>query len=209
VTRRLLARYLSLALVVLVLLEVPLGVFYACNERSATLARLERDAVSVGAFAEDRLQHGGSRAPLRVVVRRYGDEADGGVLVVDRNGRLVAASGGEGAGAPAAGPELRSALAGRVRTGVLGRWLYAAVPVSSGGAVHGAVWVSSPLSDVDARIRTYALRLLALAAVVLGLVAAVGLVLSRSVARPLRALAQAARRAGRGELEARARELDG
>ena len=30
-------------------------------------------AVSVGAFAEDRLQHGGSPAPLRVLVRRYGE----------------------------------------------------------------------------------------------------------------------------------------
>ena len=171
-SRRLLASYLSLALLVLVVLEVPLGISHARSERSATLTRLERDAVSVGSFAEDTLQHGGSAAPLAALARRYGDEADGGVLVVDRSGRTIAASGGEESGAgPTTGPELRLALAGRVRTGEAGGWLYAAVPVSSGGVVHGAVRTSSPVADLSARIRTYWLRLLALAAGVLVLVA--------------------------------------
>jgi signal transduction histidine kinase len=91
-----------------------------------------------------------------------------------------------------------------VASGTSDGLLFVAVPVASGGSVHGAVRIAVPLGDVNNRIRAHVLRLLAIAAVVLAVVAAVGWLLARSVTRPLRALADAARRAGGGELDARA-----
>ena len=87
--------------------------------------------------------------------------------------------------------------------------LYAAAPVVVNRTVYGAVRVSSPAADVSTRIRGYARRLLAIAAAALGLVALVGWLLSRSIVRPLQAVEDAAERAGRGDLTARAPEREG
>ncbi len=51
-TRRLLISYLSLAVVVLAMLEVPLGFVNARGERAQLTAKVERDAV------DDRLARG-------------------------------------------------------------------------------------------------------------------------------------------------------
>jgi signal transduction histidine kinase len=107
-------------------------------------------------------------------------------------------------------PEIARALAGEIATGTrfshtLGtNLLYVAVPVASSGVVHGAVRITYPTSTVDARIRRYWLALAAIAAIVLALAAAVGLVLARSTTRPLREVEEAAEAAGGGDLTARA-----
>ena len=78
-SRRLLLSYLSLAIVVLVALEVPLGVSYARNQRGDITRGLERDAGSIGSLAEDVLRHFSSdlreqNADVRVhVARALGD----------------------------------------------------------------------------------------------------------------------------------------
>src|SRR4029079_8307836 len=56
VTRRLLASYVVLALVVLALLEVPLAVSFARNERHDLTTKVERDAVAVGSLSAAVLQ---------------------------------------------------------------------------------------------------------------------------------------------------------
>ena len=60
-TRRLLASYLALTIVVLVALEVPLAVVYARNEHQDLTAKVERDAFAAASLAEDALQAGGPR----------------------------------------------------------------------------------------------------------------------------------------------------
>ena len=194
----------------LVVLEVPLGIQYARNERHDLTTKLERDAVTVGSLAEDALQSGGSLEPLAGLARRYLAETGGRIVIVDRRGTSVVDS------VPPVGrdfstrPEIARALSGRVAVGerrsqtLRHGLLYVAVPVASSGVVHGAVRITYPTSAIDARVRDYAFRLAGIAAVVLGLTALLGLLLARSVTRPLRAVEQAAGEAGEGNLAVRA-----
>ena len=55
-SRRLLVSYLALAIVVLALLEIPLAVSYARNERHDLSVKVERDAVALASLAEDALE---------------------------------------------------------------------------------------------------------------------------------------------------------
>jgi signal transduction histidine kinase len=84
-----------------------------------------------------------------------------------------------------------------------------AVPIASGGRVHGAVRITYPYSAVDSRILRYWLLLALIGAIVLGGAAVVGLGLARFVTRPLRRLEATAAAVGEGDLEARAPEQDG
>ena len=217
--RRLLLGYLGLTLFVLLALEVPLGIQHQRTERAALQDRVERDATTLAAAAEDALQTG-NRAELQDVARyAYVYAADTGtrVVVVDARGnaRIDTSARVAGAESFASRPELRTALRGGVATGTrtsetLGmRLLYVAVPVTSGGRVHGAVRVTFPTSAVDARIRHYWLVLALIALIVLAAATAVGVSVARFVTRPLRRLESAAAAVGSGDLAARASEDDG
>jgi two-component system OmpR family sensor kinase len=72
--------------------------------------------------------------------------------------------------------------------------------VASGGTVHGALRVTLDIADVNERIRSFWLALVAIAAVVLAAVAMIGWVIARSVTRPLRALTESAERFASGDL---------
>jgi signal transduction histidine kinase len=204
-SRRVLLSYLSLAAIVLLVLEIPLGVAYARGERTSYARSLERDAVYAASLAEDTLQYRTDPASLRAVASRYGEEEDAQLAIVDRNGRLVTR----------ASPRLRrllgsaeaaQALSGHPTTGSSNGLVFAAVPVSSSGVVHGAVLVAAPTEEVDSRVNSYFARLAAIAVGVLGLVALVGWMLARSVTRPLQAVERAVASAGAGDLKSRAPE---
>jgi signal transduction histidine kinase len=89
------------------------------------------------------------------------------------------------------------------------RLLYVAVPIASGGRVHGAARITYPFSAVDARIRRYWLILALIGVVVLAGAAVIGIGVARFVTRPLRSLEQAASAVGEGHLDARAPEGEG
>ena len=57
-SRRLLASYLALTVVVLFALEVPLAIVNARTERQDLTAKVERDAYAAASLAEDALQTG-------------------------------------------------------------------------------------------------------------------------------------------------------
>ena len=61
--------------------------------------------------------------------------------------------------------------------------LYVAVPVASGGTVHGALRITLDTGDVNERVRNFWLSLGAIAVVVLAAVALIGWVIARSVTR--------------------------
>ncbi len=206
--RRLLLSYLSLAIVALVLLEVPLGVSYARSQRGDQLTRLEHDAANVGSFAQDAVQ-GGLTERLRTYAHNYEEEVDTQIVIVDRKGAVLADPSDDLPTSLGSRPEIAQALSGRASRGTAGGLLYAAAPVVVNGTVYGAVRVASPVADVNARIWNYVLRLLGIAAAVIGLVALIGWLLARSVVRPLHAVEEAAERAGHGDLDARAPERDG
>jgi signal transduction histidine kinase len=212
-TRRLVATYLILAAVVLVALEVPLGVVNERNQRRDLQQRVERDAVALAALVEDTLQAGAQPGDptLRGIVRGYGASTGARVVVVGPGGRALADSDDERELGRdfSTRPEIATALDGAVATGIrrsdtLGTdLLYVAVPVASGGTVHGAVRASVPTSRLDALVQRYWLILGGVALVVLASVAVAGLWVARWVSRPLTDLRDATRRAGGGDLSAR------
>ena len=220
-TRRLLLGYLGLTLFVLVSLEVPLGVQNQRTERRDLEANVAQTAMILAADAEDVVQLRSPTAkqvaPLAAVAYDYQSRSGGRVVVVDRQGFALVDTSARVSGVEpfASRPEIRTALAGRYASGVRssktlgGRLLYVAVPISSGGTVHGAVRITYPMSAVDARIRRYWLILAAIAAVVLLAAAAVGIRLARFVRRPLKGLERAAAAVGEGRLDVRAPEREG
>ena len=213
-SRRLLASYLSLALFVLLLLEIPLAISYARNQRHELTIRLERDAGAMASFAEDTLeQRVGTAAPaLRELAERYRRDTGGRVVIVDVRGTAIVDTSPPEPGERsfASRPEIARALEGEVATGtrfsqtLATDLFYVAVPVSSSGRVHGAVRLTYPTAEVDRRIRRYWLLLAGVGAVVLAATTALGLALARAVARPLSRLEQAAQAAGEGDLTVRA-----
>ena len=214
-SRRLLLSYLSLTLLVLAVLEVPLGVTYGRNERRDLESKVERDAVTVASLSEGVLEGTGEMPvpALEAVARRYQADTGGRVVVVDRRGTAVIDSSPiPGDTSFASRPEIAKALGGRVATGVrhsntLGAdLLYVAVPVASAGKILGAARVTYPTSAVDRRVRRYWLTLAAIAGIVLGGVSLLGLWVARGVARPLRRLEKAAADVGAGQLDVRAPE---
>ena len=217
-SRRLLASYLALTIVVLAALEIPLAIVNARNERQDLTAKLERDAFVLASLVDDSLA-AGRPATARRSRRRFVLRARTGarVVVTDRRGYAVADSRPTQTGEVnfTTRPEIARALDGATVSGTrrsrtLGTdLLYVAVPVASAGHVFGVVRLTYPMSEVDRRLRRYRLALLAVAASVLGAAAAIGVLLARWISRPLARVEAAAARVGAGDLGARAPEDDG
>lgn len=209
--RRLLVSYLALTVLVLALLEIPLAVSFAENERRELTDKVERDTVALATLVEDPLEHG---TPVPAEVRRvatdYDAETGGRVLVVDVEGRVVVDSAPTQSRDFSSRSEIAKALGGEIATGTrssrtLGTdLLYVAVPVASSGVVHGAVRVTYPMSAVQGRIHRYWSILALIAAVVLAVAVVIAIVLARWVVRPLDRLERAADEIAAGDLEARA-----
>jgi signal transduction histidine kinase len=108
-----------------------------------------------------------------------------------------------------------SALRGVVATGtrysdtLQQRLLYVAVPVTSGGVVHGAVRITYPIAELDRRIARNWAILAAVALVVLAAAALASLLIARWVSRPLRDLRSTALALAHGALSTRANAAEG
>ncbi len=215
-TRRLLLGYLTLTLFVLLILEVPLGIAYAHRQIDELTFDVERDAVALASLAEDSLE-GTQPVDLQPVAEAYQERTGGRVVIVDAEGNVVADSDPlrPGDRSFASRPEMQVALDGRVATGTRRsdsldqNLLYVAVPVASGGEVHGAVRITYPTSTVDERVVRNWVRLATVGLVTLAAATVVGIVFARSVVRPLRRLQDTATRLGHGDLEARTPTDDG
>jgi signal transduction histidine kinase len=217
VRKRLLLSYMTITVLVLVLLEVPLGISFARGERDRLETDVQHDAFALAIRSEEALETGAATASsdLQRLADHYAAETGGRAVIVDAAGVLVADSdppagvGDAGQRSFASRPEIAKALRGQESTGTrhsntLGTdLLYVAVPVASGGAVHGAVRVTYPMSFVSDRIRRNWLFLAGIGGVVLAVVFLVSWWLARSVTRPLAGLEHAAARLGGGDLAAR------
>lgn len=150
----------------------------------------------------------GPSADLEATVRRLGQQLGARVLVTDAQGRVLADQYGQLDGETLAHPEVRSALSGHSETAVRrladGQALYAAVPVYAGLEVTGVVLLAFDLVPLEAMLAAMARRLV-LACLAGGTLAAVGgYILAVLLARPLGALARAARALAEGRLSTRA-----
>ena len=91
-TRRLLFSYLSLTVVVLAMLEVPLGFVNARNERANLTAKVERDAFSVASLAESTLEGEATLSNVRALARlavRYASDTGGRLVITNRRGVAI------------------------------------------------------------------------------------------------------------------------
>ena len=203
-TKRLLLSYLTITLIVLLLLAIPLGVFYSQREQERLEADVERDANVIATLYEDDLEAGLPLDPTAADI--YADRTGARVVVVDNAGISQVDTAGEVPRDFSTRPEMVAALegqrtAGTRRSETLGAdLLFVAVPVASGGTVHGALRVTLDTSDVSARVRSFWVALVGVAAVVLLAVAVIGWVIARSVTRPLRELTDTANRFASGDL---------
>ncbi|MEE1834680.1 sensor histidine kinase [Streptomyces sp. SP17KL33] len=119
-TRRLLLSYLSLAALVLLGLEIPLGFVYSRAERERIVNSANDEAESVAAFAALSLS---ARRPdeLAERARHCAERIGGKVVIVDADGELLASShslSDEEKESLSSLPEISSALRGRATTDV-------------------------------------------------------------------------------------------
>ena len=90
-TRRLLATYLLLTLVVLIALEVPLALGYRDRQMEQLKSGIERDAFVLASYVSDSFS-GGTPVDLATVVSNYTAATDGRVVVVNGAGDVLADS---------------------------------------------------------------------------------------------------------------------
>ena len=209
------AAYLLTAVVLA--LEIPLALSVErradADFRSAVLGRAAVLAARVADLVPRAEDDAAARRQIRAIA---GATARGGerIVVVDSAGRTIADTAAEAVpGTPYATPdrpEFAAALAGEIdsrrrRSETLDEeLLLVTVPVVDRNRVAGAVRVSASRSEVTGRVRESWFRLAAIGLAVIAGGLALAWILATSLARPVRRLAAAADRLGRGDLEARA-----
>ncbi len=214
-TKRLLATYVTLTIVVLAALEIPLGIQYGRSERRDLTNGIKTDTLVMATFAEDPLERGlTTPSPgLTTAAGRYAQDPGGRVVVVNKRAVSILDTESPPGRSFASRPEFAATLGkrGTIVTGTrhsntLGTDLiYVAVSVTSPtNSVVGAVRITYPTSALDSRVNRYWLLLAAIGGVVLAAATVVGLRFARTLARPLSALEHAAAAVGAGDLTARA-----
>ena len=212
-TRRLLVGYLAVTVIVLLLLEVPLAVFYSQRERERFTTAVERDASVLATLYEDSLEK--HQPPDAAPAEQYAGRTGARVVVVDNDGIAEVDTAEPVPRDFSTRPEIITALSGSRAIGTRSSatlstdLLFVAIPVASGGTVHGAVRVTLDTNDVDRQIHRFWLALAAVAAVILAAMTLVGLAIARSMTRPIRRLQGVATRFAAGDLSIDEQPLDG
>ncbi len=203
-TRRLILSYLIVTVFVLLILEIPLGLFFQQREQDRLTADAERDATVLASIYEDALERDTTTDP--VPATNYSRETATRVVIVDNQGISLVDTGATTDRDFSTRPEFEIALDGGRATGIRhsdtldADLLYVAVPVASGGTVHGAVRITLDTQEVTERVRRFWIGLAGVAVVVLIAVAVVGKTLAGSVTRPIRHLQSTAARFASGDL---------
>ena len=203
-TRRLIVSYIIVTVFVLLVLEIPLGLFFQQRELDRLTVDAERDATVLASIYEDALERNTVLDP--VPADNYSRDTSTRVVIVDDRGISLLDTGDDADRDFSTRPEFEVALDGGRATGTRhsdtlnADLLYVAVPVASGGNVHGAVRITLDTLEVTERVRRFWVGLAGVAIVVLLGVAAVGKTLAGSVIRPIRHLQRAAARFAGGDL---------
>jgi two-component system, OmpR family, sensor kinase len=208
---RLLAAFAYVLLLILIALEVPLGLSLARRIDAEVKNEAAAQAFIVAASASGRMQE---LKELRRLARDSGRNLGARVIVTNKSGLLLADSTvpNPAKRSYASRPEIQTARAGRRAQGerhsnTLGEdLLYTAVPVTNNGRVVGVVRVTQSLDAVHARVRRAILALVGIGAFALVVGLAVAWFLANSLSKPMRKVAETARRIEGGDLEARVEE---
>jgi signal transduction histidine kinase len=207
----LLAAFAYVLLLVIIVLEVPLGINISRRVDAEIKAEAAGQVALIATTAADDMSNPGA---LQRLVDRSARQLGGRVIVVDNRGRVLADSAGPGLrnASYASRPEIRSALRGVTDQGTrqsssLGEdLLFTAVPVLQQGRTVGAVRATQSVEAVDREVRNDVLALIGVGAVALLGGVGVAWLLAGFLTRPPVALAETARRVAAGDLEARAPE---
>ena len=203
-TRRLLLSYLTVTVVVLLLLEIPLAVFFQQRELNRLTVDVERDATVLATIYEDALEK--EQTPDPLAAQDYASDTTARVLLVDADGISLIDTEFAVDRDFSTRPEVATALTGARSTGTRRSetldtdLLYVAVPVASGGTVHGALRLTLDTHEVTERVWRFWFGLVAVGLVVLAVMAGVGWLIARSITRPVRRLQVAAERFSSGDL---------
>ncbi|BAC73367.1 histidine kinase [Streptomyces avermitilis] len=199
-TRRLLLSYLSLAALVLLCLEIPLGFVYSRGERERVVGKARDESESVSMYASLSITAGRAERDLPDRAAHCAERIGGKVVIVDESGGLLATSHplstAEVRGL-AARPGIAAALRGTstvdVRTSTIGgvQYLSVAAPVRHGAYRQGAVWITLPTRTVHSRVHHVWLLLALGGLAVLTAVAVVGFAIARWTGHPIRELERA------------------
>lgn len=208
-TRRLLLSYLGLAVMILVVLEVPLAILADKHERDLSANQSAREAAGLAGLASEDMEH------LRVselssLATTYRNSTGGEVAIVASSGQVLASSSTD------ADNDVNSTWHHLIQVGLGGvatssfitdegtPCAAAVAPITIDNRPGGAVLLSLPASATMQRIHNIWWALGGLAGGVLLLTAGIGVVLARSVSRPLGRLTEAVGELGAGDLRARA-----
>lgn len=213
--RRLLVTYLSLLACLLLALEVPLAIGFARSVSQRVFIDRSADAGRFAAVADAALRRGSTEA-LAAEIRRYDELYGRAVVVMDAEGRVVAASRTPAPlGAPGFAEHVDTALLGLPtdRTDMLWPWrdrpLVLAEPVGRDSQVVGAVLTVSPTDAARSEVLGRWALLAALGLVALAAAWALAVPVARWVIRPVHDLDEAAHEIAAGHLEARVSEHAG
>ncbi|MET9847719.1 sensor histidine kinase [Streptomyces ossamyceticus] len=204
-TRRLLAGYVGLVLLVLLGLEIPFGLVYARGELSRLSSTVERDAGMLAELAEEHIEEGES-AELPRLAADYAADTGAHVVIVDRSGTVLTDTAGPSGADLSAEPDIAAALrnqptVGTARDAATGaETRYATVPGSSGTTIRGALRLSQPTATLQNRVHDIWLTLAAVGVGVLAVVALIAVGLARWILRPVHDLERATAQLADGSL---------
>ncbi len=213
-TRRLVLSYLGLAVLILIVLEIPLAVLVARHEHDLTENAVAAQASGLAALASEDVEHG-RQADLAATLAGYQSRTGQEVEIVNPAGATVASAGNDhdDDAQGSARSMVRAALSGKTVTAFTSDedqpWASAAVPITVDGRPLGAVLLGVPGSSAEQHIHAIWIALAVLAGGVLLLTGLLGAVLARSLSRPLAHLESAVNRLGDGNLTARAQTESG
>lgn len=202
-TRRLVASYLLVSLVVLLILEIPLAIFYHRLERNRLVTNAERDAVVLASYFRDAELSG--RADELPVIDSYAQQSGSRVLILNRSGVSLTDTAQEAGQNFSTRQEIRLAVGGQRASGFResetagGEEMYVAVPITTYGEVTGALELTLDAEGVNSRIQRFWIGLIIIALLILAALALIGFTVARSATRPIERLQASAARFGRGD----------
>lgn len=224
------AALMGIALLVLLVQDIPLSGYLRQVETDRLVTSLERDAFVLAGRSEETLETTAppdaaaaeaaatEAAALTAAARSYRDSGGARVVIVNSNGIAIVTSDDDQSSVGdsyLSRPEIAGALGGQITSGhrysdtLQIELLYVTVPVVNGQKVIGAVRLTFPeqvVADTVAR-QISVLGLVALTTVVLAGI--VGFIFSATVTRRLKLLQHATERLADGDLDARADESAG
>lgn len=217
---RFMAAIALVALLMLLVQDVPLAFYMHQNEQNKVTGTLQRDALVIAGRSQTALWKSSASAvsALSGVAASYRKSGGARIVIVNGTGKAIVTSDDDQAKIGqnfSNRPEFAQALAGNIATGTRfsstlnESLLYVAVPVFNGDIVIGAVRLTFPAQTVADAVNSqlWVLGLVALITVALAGIA--GVILSRGVTRRLSALEAATQKLADGDLAVRADDEHG